>query len=72
MNLDCLDAGSAATLLRSLNNLESELSAEANSGERARTLTNRTVAMLKETGITSCGCPSRSVVLSSTSHPGSA
>ena len=51
MNVDHSDGISAVTLLRSLSNLESVLSAEADAGERARTLTDRTVAALKDTGI---------------------
>jgi indole-3-acetate monooxygenase len=57
MNVDYQDGRSAATLLRSLNNLESVLSAEADAGERARTLTDRTVAVLKDTGIMSMWLP---------------
>jgi alkylation response protein AidB-like acyl-CoA dehydrogenase len=45
------------TLLRSLNNLESVLSAEVHAGEQARTLTDRTVAILKDTGIMSMWVP---------------
>src|SRR6516165_4143257 len=45
------------TLLRSLNNLESVLSAEVHAGEQARTLTDRTVAVLKDTGIMSMWVP---------------
>ena len=51
MNVDHADGRSAATLLRSLSNLESVLSTETDAGERARTLTDRTVAVLKDTGI---------------------
>lgn len=51
MNVDHPDGRSAATLLRSLSNLESVLSAEADAGERARRLTDRTVAVLKDIGI---------------------
>jgi alkylation response protein AidB-like acyl-CoA dehydrogenase len=57
MNVDHLDGRSAVTLLRRLNNLENALSAEADAGERARTLTDRTVAILKDTGIMSMWVP---------------
>jgi alkylation response protein AidB-like acyl-CoA dehydrogenase len=57
MNVYHPDGRSAATLLRSLRNLENELSAEADAGERARTLTDRTVAALKDTGIMSMWLP---------------
>jgi alkylation response protein AidB-like acyl-CoA dehydrogenase len=57
MNVDHLDGRSAVTLLRSLNDLESVLSAEVDAGERARTLTDRTVAVLKDTGIMSMWVP---------------
>ena len=57
MNVDHLHGRNAVTLLRSLNNLENVLSAEADAGERARTLTDRTVAVLKDTGIMSMWVP---------------
>jgi alkylation response protein AidB-like acyl-CoA dehydrogenase len=58
VNVDPPNGRSAATLLRSLSSLESVLLAEADSGERARTLTGRTVAILKDTGIMSMWLPS--------------
>ncbi len=57
MNIDHPHGRPAATLLRSLSNLESVLLAEADAGERARTLTDRTVAVLKDTGIFSMWLP---------------
>jgi alkylation response protein AidB-like acyl-CoA dehydrogenase len=57
MNVDHPDGRSVTALLRNLNNLESVLSAEADSGERARTLTGRTVAVLKDSGILSMWVP---------------
>ena len=57
MNVDYPDRRNAAALLRNLSSLESMLSAEADAGEHARKLTDRTVAMLKDTGITSMWLP---------------
>ena len=57
MNVDHPDARSVETLLRRLSSLESVLSAEADAGERARRLTDRTVAALKDAGIMSMWVP---------------
>lgn len=58
MNVDRTDGRSAERLLRKLATVESLLSAEADAGERARTLTGRTVAVLKDTGIMAMWMPS--------------
>lgn len=57
MNMDYPDGRSVTTLLRSLNNLQGVLAAEVDAGERARTLTGRTVAVLKDSGIMSMWVP---------------
>jgi hypothetical protein len=57
VNVDPPNGKSAATLLWSLSSLESILLTEADSGERARTLTDRTVAVLKDTGIMNTWVP---------------
>lgn len=57
MNVDHPDGRNVAALLRSLANLESVLAAEAEAGERARALTDRTVAVLKDSGILSMWVP---------------
>ncbi len=57
MNLYDPDGRSAATLLRDLSRLESELSAEADAGEQVRKLTERSVGMLKDAGIMSMWLP---------------
>src|SRR5262245_26660572 len=57
MNVHHPDGTTVTTLLRSLKSLESVLSAEVDAGERARTLTDRTVAVLKDIGIMSMWVP---------------
>jgi alkylation response protein AidB-like acyl-CoA dehydrogenase len=57
MTADRADDRSAVTLLQKLGTVESLLSAEADAGERARTLTDRTVAVLKDTGIMAMWVP---------------
>ena len=57
MNVDHRDGISVTTLLQSLNDLQGVLLAEADLGERARSLTNGTVAVLKDSGIMSMWVP---------------
>ena len=57
MNVDRPVDRSAAILLQSLRDLESELSAEADAADSARKLTDRTVAILKDIGIVSMWMP---------------
>ena len=57
INVDHRDGISVTTLLQSLNDLQDVLLAEADLGERARSLTNGTVAVLKDSGIMSMWVP---------------
>jgi alkylation response protein AidB-like acyl-CoA dehydrogenase len=57
MNINHPDPRSAAALLRSLKNLESVLAAEVETGERQRSLTQRTIALLKDSGVMSMWVP---------------